>query len=75
MQASSLKESNVDTMAGNKVAVGPGEAVKQKPPAINQGLTNKVFSDIDQMNAQSKKIADQDRNGINQTTDMAGESK
>jgi len=46
MQASTLKESNLDQVANPKIVPDQAKA-PLKPPAINQDLTNKVFSNID----------------------------
>ena len=78
MQATSLKESNIDPSTKTNVKidpfVGPVE-IKQKPPQINQDLTNKVFSNIDQMNAQSKAVAESDRNPKSKAEDSAASAE
>jgi len=53
MQASTVKESNADQVANTKILPDQGKPTL-KPPAINQDLTNKVFSNIEQMSGQAK---------------------
>ena len=44
MQATSLKESNLDPSTKTTLNIDPANiASKRKPPQINQDLTNKVF--------------------------------
>lgn len=50
MQAATIKESKIDKAAAQKI-VPDGS---KKPPQINQDLTNKVFSNIEQMSGQAK---------------------
>lgn len=47
MNAMSLKESNIDPGLKDKLVINTDDVIKQKPPSINQDLTNKVFSNID----------------------------
>lgn len=62
MQASTVKESNADQVANTKILPDQGKPTL-KPPAINQDLTNKVFSNIEQMSGQAKASQNKDRNG------------
>lgn len=59
-----MQASGVDTVAQPKVKTDSGASPLKKPPQINQDLTNKVFADMDQLNAKSKGA--QDRNGTSQ---------
>jgi hypothetical protein len=74
MQATSLKESNIDPNLQTKVP-GTNEIGMQKPPQINKDLTNKVFSNINQMSAQSKAVAESDRKPKGKADDTVSAEK